>query len=344
VGIYITLKNPEFEDSITNLLESVIYIKNLLLENKTIEFEKLTIWKDGPNVAFGERIDVTEDNKELMASFSNVGTLHKRLSFLGLSKLTSKKVHKDYTIPKFLGGSVPFNSHIIGLNAFAIQLDGKLLLSNNHIPCYLKALFNTGFEQDYGNIYLETFSHSGNDFLDFILKKPADYEKIIFLMKKIASSKFVNPLKIIIGEDQVNNMYSVGSIFFWYKEVQDYFTDIDSFIGAINDTGKSEGTYLLSQLGISQLYDAEILDRFDEFKRIYKLENLRESYSKNKEMIDFLVKTAKKIKMPISVKHSFMGYSEGCNPRDSGLLVGETIKIVEKILSKTLQREKDIKK
>lgn len=344
MGIYITLKVPKLEDSITNLLDSFLLLKNLLIDNNLLEIEKLTIWKDGPNIAYGERLEICDNYEELKEHVSNVEKLNKLLIKHKLSKTLKKVRFKNYRLLKFIGDSEPYKYHIIGLRSFAIQLDGKLLLSNNHVPCYIKVLFNTGFEREYGNIYLETFSHFSKQFMDFLLNNPKDFDKLTILMKKISYNRIVRPLKIIIGEDQVNNLYSIGSVFFWYKDIQYYFADIDSFIVSINDTGVSESTYFLDQLGISDLFHHKILDQFKEFRRIYKLENLRESYSKAREMGNFLKKTADRINIPISLTHSFMGYSENCNPKKTALFGENIIKVIHEILLKTLQREKDIKK
>lgn len=344
MGVYITLEAPEFEDSISNLLNSFLLFKNRLIENNLFEPEELTIWKDGPNIAYGERLEIFNDVKQFEKDLSNVKKLNQLLMKHKLSKGSNKRIYKYHKITKFIEKKEPFNFHIIGLYPFAIQLDGKLLLSNNHVPCYIKALFNTGFEQEYGNIYLETYSHFGKDFMDFLLNNPIDFKKIIELMIEFSKSHTLKPIKMVIGEDQVNNLYSIGSIFFWYKNRQRYFADIDSFIKSINEIGESEKTYFLNQLGINDLYYTKILKHFKEFGRIYKLENLRDSYSKAKEMENFLMRVADKVSIPISMKHSFMAYSEECDPKKTALFGEKVINVIHEILSKTLQREKKIKK
>jgi len=344
MGIYITLEAQEPEDSISNLLDSFILFKNRLIKEKLFEPESLTIWENGPNIAYGERLERINDYEQFEVDLSSVRNLNKLLMKHNLSKGSDKRLYKNHKIEKFVGKNEPFNFHIIGLKPFAIQLDGKLLLSNNHIPGYIKVLLNTGFEHEYGNIYLDTFSHFGKDFMDFLLNNPIDFKNIIKLMKEISQTLTIHPLKIVIGEDQVNNLYSIGSVFFWYKNIQKYFVDIDSFIKSINEVGESEKTYFLDQLGITNLFYSKILENFKEFGRIYKLENLRDSYSKAKEMENFLMKVADKVSIPVSMKHSFMAYSEDCNPKKTALYGEKVIVAIHEILSKTLQRENKIKK
>jgi len=61
-------------------------------------------------------------------------------------------------------------------------------------------------------------------------------------------------------------------------------------------------------------------------------------------MENFLIKVGDKVSIPISMKHIFMGYSEKCDPKKTALYGENVIKVIHEILSKTLQREKKIKK
>jgi hypothetical protein len=348
MGIFISLSNEkQWQNNplVNNLIESFVFFIKILKRERFFKIEKLTFWKNGPNIAYGTRVKEITNKEEIKNILSSVESLRDSLQDLKLVKVLKRLYVKQKNIDDYIKSEKRYyGPSIAGIIPFALEIQGKFVLANNQVPSYIKALSNTGFEEELGDIYLEFFSHFGKEFLDYLIENKEDYKSIINLMKQIYTSHIIDPKKIIIGEDQVSNLYCLGSIFFWYKKLDDYFADIDNLSIALETTGKNEVIYLLNNLGIIGLWDSNILSDFSEYRRIYKIENLRDSYSYAIGMKNFLKSNAESINLPISLKHSFLGFSPNCNQKPIASLIYRTLDAVHRIMIKSLKKEEDFKR
>ncbi len=345
--IFITLNATRYIEErriITELLDFFIFFKNLLCENSVFEINKLVIWEKGPNIVFGNRLETIEKSEEIQKHLINVDSLIKILEKHQIViKSNTLKVPSQKSLIDFISSYQKYKGfEILSKKSFALEVQGIFHLDEYKIPSYIKFLNETGFEQEYGDVYFDMFKYKDKGFIELLEESKNLFSFFKNLAQKMYKDRLFNLKKIIIGEDQVSNLYCLGSILFWYQKIEDFFDDLDSLMIALSQTGTSETTLFLNNLGIIGLWDDLIIEDMKNYRRVYKLENMRKSYSNAKEMTKFIQRNALDLNLPISMTYSYALYDPKCKPNNIAGFLNKIIRAVHKIFENSLKKEEEI--